>query len=246
MTPRRAFPWGVQRVQLPLLLATKGRLMLTIHHLNESRSQRVIWLAEELGLGYALVRHARDPKTMLAPAELAALHPLGKAPLLEDEGRILAETGLIVAHLARGTELLPDTSTPEGEDVAYWLHYAEGSAMPPLVMRLVLSEAPKRAPALMRSMAGAVTGAINTSYVDVEIARQTGFWEKTLARSGWFAADRFTAADVMMSFPVEMAAIRGADKLGPATRDWLARIHARDAYQRAVEKGGPYKGAATG
>ena len=120
--------------------------MLTIHHLNESRSQRVIWLAEELGLPYELVRHQRDPRTMLAPASLKALHPLGKAPLVAHRGRVLAETGAIVAALARGSALLPDEGTDEGDAVRYWLHYAEGSAMPPLVMRLVLGRIPTSVP----------------------------------------------------------------------------------------------------
>ena len=130
--------------------------MLTIHHLNESRSQRVIWLAEELGLPYELVRHQRDPRTMLAPASLKALHPLGKAPLVAHRGRVLAETGAIVAALARGSALLPDEGTDEGDAVRYWLHYAEGSAMPPLVMRLVLGRIPTSVPWPLRPVARAI------------------------------------------------------------------------------------------
>lgn len=221
-------------------------MSLTIHHLNESRSQRVLWLAEELGLDYALVRHARTAG-MRAPASLRALHPLGKAPLIEADGRVYAETGAIVAHLARGGDLLPDPATPDGEAVEFWLHHAEGTAMPPLVMRLVLMTAPARAPRLMRPLARAITGAITKGYTDLEIARSMAFWEAMLeGGSGWFAAGRFTAADVVMSFPVEMAALRAPGGPGPAVTDWLQRIHARPAYKRAVEKGGAFSGARAG
>lgn len=221
-------------------------MSLTIHHLNESRSQRVLWLAEELGLDYAIVHHRRD-KGKRSPPELAALHPLGKAPLVEVDGRVLAETGAIVGRLARGTDLLPDPATPDGEGVEFWMHHAEGSAMPPLVMRLVLSTVPKQAPMLMRSVAEAVVGGVNGAYTDPEIARNAAFWEAQLAQGGgWFAAGRFTAADVMMSFPVEMTAQRAPKVVGPALTDWLARIHARPAWLRALEKGGPYSGASAG
>ena len=220
--------------------------MLTIHHLNESRSQRVIWLAEELGLPYELVRHQRDPRTMLAPASLKALHPLGKAPLVAHRGRVLAETGAIVAALARGSALLPDEGTDEGDAVRYWLHYAEGSAMPPLVMRLVLGRIPASVPWPLRPVARAITGGVETAYLGPEMTRQLDWWEASLTGDGWFAAGRFTAADVMMSFPVEMAALRGGLADRPATRGWLDRIHARPAYQRALVAGGPYSGAGTG
>lgn len=220
--------------------------MLTIHHLNESRSQRIIWLAEELGLSYRLHHHSRDAATWLAPASLRALHPLGKAPLVERDGRILAETGFIIDTLARDTALLPAAGTPQGEAVRYWLHYAEGSAMPPLVMRLILSRLPRRAPWPVRRVARALAEGVNRSYLGPELERHAAYWDQTLAATGWFVGAELTAADVMMSFPVEMAALR-ADLTGRhAVRDWLARIHARPAYIRALQAGGPYSGAAAG
>ena len=220
--------------------------MLTIHHLNESRSQRVIWLAEELGLPYRIVPHIRDPRSALAPDSLRRLHPLGKAPLVEHRGRVLAETGAIVTHLARGSALLPPEGTPDGDAVRYWLHYAEGSAMPPLVMRLVLSRIPRRTPWLARPVARALVAAVHSAYLGPELVRHAEWWERTLSEDGWFAGGHFSAADVMMSFPVEMSALRADLSARPATRDWLARIHARPAYGRALAAGGPYSGAAAG
>lgn len=217
--------------------------MLIIHHLNESRSQRVIWLAEELGLPYRIQHHSRG-SDYLAPESLKRLHPLGKAPLVERDGQILAETGFIVETLARGTDLLAEG--PAGDAVRYWLHYAEGSAMPPLVMKLVLSKVPDNAPRLMRPVARALVAGVHKAYLGRELDRHAAFWEQTLARSGWLAGDRLTAADVMMSFPVEMAALRSDLSTRPATRDWLTRIHARPAYVRALQAGGPYSGAAAG
>lgn len=221
-------------------------MSLTIHHLNESRSQRVLWLTEELGRDYRIVHHRRGAAHR-APEALRQLHPLGKAPLVEDDGRVFAETAAIVAHLARGTALMPDPATPEGEAVEFWLHHAEGSAMPPLVTSFVLDASPAMAPRLARPLVRGVTRAINHGYADPDIARLAAFWEGRLAAgSGWFAAGRFTVADVMMSYPVEMAALRGPDGVGAATADWLGRIHARPAYLRAVEKGGAYSGATAG
>ena len=217
--------------------------MLTIHHLNESRSQRVIWLAEELGLPYRIQHHRRGPD-YLAPDSLRRLHPLGKAPLVERDGQVLAETGFIVEMLARDTDLLPPGT--EGDAVRYWLHYAEGSAMPPLVMNLVLSKVPDAAPRLVRPVARALVAGVHRAYLGRELDRHAAFWEQALARTGWFAGDQLTAADVMMSFPVEMAALRADFSDRPATRDWLARIHARPAYARALQAGGPYSGAAAG
>lgn len=220
--------------------------MLTIHHLNESRSQRIIWLAEELGLPYRITAHSRDPRTHLAPDSLRRLHPLGKAPLVEHRGRMLAETGAIVAHLARGSALLPPEGTDAGDAVRYWLHHAEGSAMPPLVMKLVLSTIPKRAPLLVRPVARALVAGVHKAYLGPELDRHADWWEQSLTATGWFAGNDFTAADVMMSFPVEMASLRAHLSGRPATRDWLARIHARPAYRRALTAGGPYSGAAAG
>ena len=211
--------------------------MLTIHHLNESRSQRVIWLAEELGLPYRIEHHARNPRTKLAPESLKRLHPLGKAPLVERDGKVLAETGFIIEQLARGTDLLPPEGTDTGDRVRYWLQFAEGSAMPPLVTKFALSGVPSQVPVFVRPIARMIVGGLNKAWLDPDMKRLLAFWEDTLAEGGWFAGDRFTAADVMMSYPVEMAHLRGSTSR-PATADWLARIHARPAYQRALKAGG--------
>ncbi|GAA0868935.1 glutathione S-transferase [Brevundimonas basaltis] len=218
--------------------------MITVHHLNDSRSQRVLWLLEELGLVYEVIRYQRDAKTMLAPPELRAIHPLGKSPVVDDGEARLAETGAIVEHLLDthgGSALRPARGTAEGRRFTYWLHYAEGSAMTPLLLKLIFSQIPKRAPLLARPVAKGIARGMNDRMIDPQLAAHTAYWEAELARSEWFAGDAFSAADIMMSFPVEAAGSRvgyGADK--PRLKAFLARIHARPAYQRALERGGPY------
>lgn len=207
--------------------------MLIVHHLERSRSLRLVWLLEELGLPYRITAHQRDPKTQLAGPELRALHPMGTAPLLEDDGRVYAETGAIFDHLLEGrdTALMPATG-PARDQVRYWLHHAEGSAMPPLVMTLVFDTAAQRAPALIRPIARKIAQATKAAYHGPLLERMMAFWEDELAKTGWFGP-HFCAGDIIMSFPVEGAMTRATP--GPATRDWLARIHARPAYQRAVD-----------
>jgi glutathione S-transferase len=218
--------------------------MIIVHHLNDSRSQRVLWLLEELGLPYEVRRYQRDSKTMLAPAELRAVHPLGKSPVIEDGAVTMAETGAIVETLLAahsGSGLRPDPATEAGRRVTYWLHYAEGSAMTPLLLKLIFGRIPRQAPLLVRPVAKGVSRKVEAVLIDPQIAAHTAFWEAELAKSDWFAGDAFTAADIMMSFPVEAAGSRvgfGPDK--PKLRAFLARIHARPAYQRALERGGPY------
>ena len=218
--------------------------MITVHHLNDSRSQRVLWLLEELGLPYEVKRYQRDPLTMLAPPELKAVHPLGKSPVLEDGAVRVAETGAIVEYLLEahgGSALRPARGTEDGRRFTYWLHYAEGSAMTPLLLKLIFSQIPKRAPWLIRPAARAISRSMDARMIDPQIAAHTAFWEAELGRSEWFAGDAFSAADIMMSFPVEAAGSRigyGADK--PRLKAWLERIHARPAWQRALERGGPY------
>ena len=222
--------------------------MLTVHHLNNSRSQRVLWLLEELEVPYEVKRYARDAQTMLAPPELKRIHPLGKSPVITDEGLTLAETGLIVEYVCdrygQG-RLSPVKSV--GVDSAerlrwlYWLHYAEGSAMPPLLMKLVFGAMPQRAPALMRPLVKMVSDRAQDGFVNPQLKLHLDYWEAELAPTGWFAGPEFSAADVMMSFPVEAAASRvgyGEDRAN--LKAFLARIHARAAYQRALERGGPY------
>ncbi len=218
--------------------------MITVHHLNNSRSQRVIWLLEELGVPYDVKRYERDAKTMLAPPELRAVHPLGKSPVITDGDRTVAETGAIVEYLV-GTygagRLIPPAGTDDRLRYTYWLHFAEGSAMPPLVMTLVFGALPARVPFFIRPVAKMISEGVQKSFLRPNIEAQLALMEKELARSAWFAGDDFTAADVMMSFPVEAGATRG-DGLGarPKLQDWLARIHARPAYEAALKRGGEY------
>lgn len=218
--------------------------MITVHHLNDSRSQRVLWLLEELGAPYEVKRYQRDAKTRLAPPELKAIHPLGKSPVLDDGDVRVAETGAIIEYLLEthpGSGLRPATGTEAGRRFTYWQHYAEGSAMTPLLLKLIFSVLPGRVPFLARGVAKGITRAMNANMIDPQIAAHTALWEAELTRSAWFAGDAFSAADIMMSFPVEAAGSRvgyGAHK--PRLRAFLETIHARPAYQRALERGGPY------
>jgi glutathione S-transferase len=217
--------------------------MLTVHHLNNSRSQRVLWLLEELGVTYDIVCYQRRPD-MRAPDELRAIHPLGKSPVLTDNGNTIAESGAIAEYLV-GTygngRLIPPAGTPERLRYSYWLHYAEGSAMPPLLLKLLFTTIPKRVPALLRPVVRKVSNQVLTAFVNPQLKLHMGFWESELSKSEWFAGDAFTAADIQMSFPLEAAAARsGLDQGHPKATAFLDRIHARPAYKRALEKGGPY------
>lgn len=220
--------------------------MITVHHLNNSRSQRVLWLLEELGLPYEIQRYQRDAQTMLAPPALKAVHPLGKSPVITDDGTTVAESGAIVEYLVERYgegRLAPKTGTPERLRYTYWLHYAEGSAMPPLVMKLVftrLKSAPM--PFFIRPIARAIADRALTGFVEPQAKLHLDYLERELGKSPWFAGPDFTAADVQMSFPLEAAAARGGlDAARPKLMDFLARIHARPAYLRALEKGGRYE-----
>jgi glutathione S-transferase len=217
--------------------------MLTVHHLNNSRSQRVLWLLEELGLPYEIVRYQRQPD-MRAPAELRAIHPLGKSPVVTDNGNTIAESGAIIEYIIDtygNGRLIPPPKTPERLRYTYWLHYAEGSAMPPLLLKLLFSLMPKRAPALLRPLVRKVSNQALTTLVNPQLKQHMAFWEGELGSSEWFAGNEITAADIQMSFPLEAAAARaGLDQGHPKAMAFLERIHARPAYQRALEKGGPY------
>src|SRR5687767_9319470 len=185
--------------------------MIVVHHLNDSRSQRVLWLLEELGVDYEVRRYQRDPKTMLAPPELRAIHPLGKSPVLDDGDARIAETGAIIEYLLERhpeASLRPTAGTEAARRFTYWLHYAEGSAMTPLLLKLILSAIPKRAPLLARPVAQGISKAMNANMIDPQLAAHTAYWEAELGKSAWFAGDAFSAADVMMSFPVEAAGSR--------------------------------------
>ncbi|MET0720799.1 MAG: glutathione S-transferase [Tardiphaga sp.] len=217
--------------------------MLTVHHLNNSRSQRVLWLLEELGVPYEIVRYQRQ-KNMLAPPELRAVHPLGKSPVITDNGNTIAESGAIIDYVV-GTygegRLIPPAGMPERLRYTYWLHYAEGSAMPPLLLKLIFLTMPRRAPMLLRPLVNAISKKALDTMVDPQLKSHMAFWEGELSKSEWFAGSEFSAADIQMSFPLEAASSRGGLAQGhPKAMAFLARIHARPAYQRALEKGGPY------
>jgi glutathione S-transferase len=217
--------------------------MLTVHHLNNSRSQRVLWLLEELGVSYEIARYQRQPN-MLAPPELRAVHPLGKSPVITDNGNTVAESGAIVEYIvgAYGNgRLIPAPNTPERLRYTYWLHYAEGSAMPPLLLKLLFTLMPKRAPALLRPLVRKVSNQALTTLVNPQLKQHMAYWEAELGKTQWFAGNEFTAADIQMSFPLEAASARAGLEVGhPKAMAWLERIHARPAYARALEKGGPY------
>lgn len=220
--------------------------MITVHHLNNSRSQRVLWLLEELGLEYEVKRYQRDARTMLAPPELRQVHPLGKSPVITDGALTLAESGAIVEYLV-GTygngRLAPAPGTPERLRYSYWLHFAEGTAMPPLLLKLVFDRIEKApAPFFVRPIARAIARRAKDGFIQPNIDRNLDFMEAELAGSAWFAGDQFTAADVQLSFPLEAAAARGGlDSSRPGLNAFLQRIHARPAYQSALEKGGKYE-----
>ena len=217
--------------------------MIVVHHLNNSRSQRVLWLLEELGVPYEVRRYERDAKTMLAPAELRAIHPLGKSPVITDGDKTVAETGAIVEYLIETYgqgRLIPRGGTAERLRYTYWLHYAEGSAMTPLLLKLVFTALPNRAPGLMKGLVKAIAGKAQSGFVDPQVKLHVDYWDAELGKSGWFAGPDFTAADIMMSFPLEAGAARGGAGSRPNVKAFLERIHARPAYRAALERGGPY------
>jgi glutathione S-transferase len=224
--------------------------MIVLHYLNNSRAQRILWFLEELGVAYEMKRYERDARTLLAPSELRAVHPLGKAPVLTDGDLVLAESGAILEYLVERYgegRFIPAAGTPERLRYTFWLHYAEGSAMPPLLMALVFSRietAPM--PFFVRPVAKGIVKRVRKSFIDPQLSTHLGFMESEIGKTPWFAGPEFTAADVQMSFPLEAASARAG--LTEATRPhlfaWLKRIHERPAYQRALVKGGPYAYAA--
>ncbi|MGE0734167.1 MAG: glutathione S-transferase family protein [Alphaproteobacteria bacterium] len=220
--------------------------MITVHHLNNSRSQRVLWLLEELGCAYTVVRYERDKTTMLAPPALRQIHPLGKSPALTDGDRTVAESGAIIDYLIEtygNGRLIPLPGTPERLRYTYWLHYAEGSAMPPLLLKLIflrLAKGPM--PFFVRPIVRVIAKGMQDRFIDPQLKLHTGYWESELSKQTWFAGAEFTAADIQMSFPVEAAAARlGIATTHPGLKSFLDRIHARPAYQRALKAGGPYE-----
>jgi len=205
--------------------------MIRVHHLNNSRSQRVLWLLEELAVSYEITRYQRNKATMLAPDELKRAHPLGKSPVIEDDGKKFAETGLIVEYLVEryGPDLAPSRDSDLYWRYRYWMHYAEGSAMPPLLLKLIVDRL-----GLLAFPA--------RKFVNSQVKLHLDYMESELSAGPWFLGERFSAADIMMSFPLEAAKIRGGfDATRPNLFRFVERVHARPAYRRALEKGGPYR-----
>lgn len=220
--------------------------MIIVHHLNNSRSQRILWLLEELGLDYEIKKYQRDPKTMLAPPELRAIHPLGKSPVVTDGDTMVAESGAIIEYLieryGKG-RLIPAAGTPDKLLYTYFLHYAEGSAMTPLLMKLVFDKVETSPmPFFAKPIAKGIAHKVKSSYIMPQIVQHLQYLEAELGKRSWFAGSEFTAADIQISFVLEAASARGG--LGekyPKLFDFLKRIHARPAYQRALERGGKYE-----
>ena|SRR2546425_9189690 len=219
--------------------------MIVVHHLNNSRSQRVLWLLEELGLPYEITRYERDPETMLAPLSLRRVHPLGKSPVITEGPLTLAESGAIIDYVTArygDGRLVPAAGTPERLLYTYWLHYAEGSTMPPLLLKLIfdrIETAPM--PFFVRPVAKMIARRAKRSFIEPQIDLHLDYIEGELGKRAWFAGSDFTAADIQMSYPLEAAAARaGLGASRPRLQTFLERIHARPAYERALKKGGPY------
>lgn len=221
--------------------------MITVHHLNNSRSQRILWLLEELELPYEIRFYQRDPKTMLAPAELRKVHPLGKSPVITDGDLTIAESAAIIEYLVdrydQQQRFKPVRGSHEQLNYTYWLHYAEGSLMPLLMMKLVfnrLSQSP--VPWLFRPIGKVISLGVDKAYLGRELTNHHHYLEQHLAKSTWFAGEQFSAADIQMSFPIEAMNVEGMEGLAhsPHLQQYLQAIHARPAYIRALEKGGAF------
>ena len=219
--------------------------MITVHHLDDSRSQRVLWLLEELGVDYRIERYARDKANRLAPASLKKIHPLGKSPVVEDDGLIIAETGAIVEYLIERYgegRFAPARTSPDHLKYRYWMHFAEGSAMPQLLLKLFFTRIKEtKMPFFAKPIANSIADRVLADYVDPNLADQMSFVDAELAASTWFVGEDLTGADVMMIFPLEA----GGDRVAGGGRyrnvqAFVERAHSRPAYQRALEKGGPY------
>jgi glutathione S-transferase len=217
--------------------------MIIVHYLNNSRAHRILWLLEELGLEYQIKSYTRAPD-MRAPESLKAVHPLGKSPVVEDQGKVIAESGAIIEYLVDTYgegRLRPPAGTDERLRYTYWLHYAEGSAMPLLVMKLIFLKLPAQVPALVRPIASMIASGVQRKLLDPQLADHLAFWNGELSRDGWFAGQGFTAADIAMSFPLEagMTRLKASGDV-TAVRHYLEAIRARPAYARALARGGAY------
>ena len=219
--------------------------MITVHHLNNSRSQRVLWMLEELEVPYEIQRYQRDPKTSLAPESLRKIHPLGKSPVITDGDLVVAESGAIIEYLAHTYG--KDTMLPAGDgqawlDYTYWMHYAEGSLMPPLVMRVVFEKVKTSPmPFFIRPVAKGIVDKTKQIFIGPMIDTHLDFVESHLAENTWFLGDNLSAADIQMSFPLEASVARGiVGKNRPNITAWVERVHGRPAYQKGLEQGGKY------
>ncbi len=224
--------------------------MIVVHHLEQSRSQRVLWLLEELGLPYELKRYPRDPKSRLAPAELKKVHPLGKSPVITDGDLVLAESGAILEYLAEtyggqakgeAAQLLATPGSAEYRQLRFWMHYAEGSLMNWLVMKLVFMTIPRQPmPFFVRPIARKLCATVQTRLIDPNLKSAMAFIEDHLTKNTWFAGERLTLADFQMSFAVAALLSRG-DATGqcPHIAAWLQRVEVRPAWQRGIAQGGP-------
>ncbi|MFU9136936.1 glutathione S-transferase family protein [Erwinia tasmaniensis] len=215
--------------------------MITLHHLNNSRSQRVLWMLEELEVAYEIKRYQREA-SMLAPEALKKVHPLGKSPVITDGDRVIAESGAILEYLAERYDS-ENRLTPVDDDAhlqaRYWLHYAEGSLMPLLVMKLIFGRMGKPpVPWLLRPIGGAFGKGVQKAYLDKQLATHREFIEQHLSRNAWFAGTQISIADVQMSFPLQALSARGGAGNSPAIQAWLSKVQARSAWQRALQQGG--------
>jgi glutathione S-transferase len=219
--------------------------MIIVHHLNNSRSQRVLWLLEELGLEYEVKRYERDAETMLAPPELKKIHPLGKSPVITDNGLTIAESGAITEYLVDKYghgKLRPAQGSVEEIRYKYWLHYAEGSAMSPLLLSLIFSKIESSpAPFFVKPIIKEVVKKVRTVFINPQLKLHVDYIENELTKHTWFVSNEFSAADIQMSFPLEAARARKVVTFAhPKINAFLDHIHARIGYQHALQKGGPY------
>ena len=215
--------------------------MLTVHHLNNSRSQRVLWLLEELGVPYEIVKYERDPKTSLAPPELQKIHPLGKSPVVTDNGKTIAESAVILEYIVDtygNGRFVPPKDSPAYLTCRYFMHYAEGSLMPLLLMKLITSRI-RKAPVIVRPIAKAIAGKVDGNFVMPNLTRHVAFLAAKLGEEPYFCGNDLTVADIQMSFPMEAIAARMPDA-PKVIKDYVERIHARPAFKKALERGGPY------
>ena len=217
--------------------------MIIVHHLNNSRSQRILWLLEELNLPYEIKRYERNKVTMLAPPELKAIHPLGKSPVITDGDLVIAESGAIIEYLVNkyGGGKLKPTSEKDLIQYTYWLHYAEGSFMPILLLMLIFKKIESGPmPFFVKPIAKMISKTVHKMLITPQYKNHLEFQEAELQKHEWFAGSEFSAADIMMSFPVEAAASRGGLTNSPKLEAYLKKIHSRPAYQKAIERGGEF------